>query len=138
MRKKTIFFAVIAICLFVAAIAYYLYQKPRSSLANVKPAYSLNATELYNAFTENEKKANEQYLEKVIQVKGTVDNVEVTDSTISLLLSAGNPMGGINCTVIKNKNDNQNVPKKGGVVEIKGKCVGFLMDVNLVDAIIEQ
>jgi hypothetical protein len=138
MRKKTIFFAVIALCLFVAAIAYYLYQKPRSSLTNVKPAYTLNATELYNAFTQNEKKANERYLEKVIQVKGTVDNIEVTDSTINLLLSAGNPMGGINCTLTKNKQEKENIPAKGGVVEVKGKCVGFLMDVNLVDAIIEQ
>jgi len=138
MRKKTIFFAVIALCLFIAAIAYYLYQKPRSSLANVKPAYTLNATELYNAFTQNEQKANKQFLEKVIQVKGTVDNVEVTDSTISLLLSSGNPLGGINCTVAKNKNDKENIPPKGGVVEVKGKCIGFLMDVNLVDAIIEQ
>lgn len=138
MQKKKLVFAGIILCLVViAATAFYWYQKPRSGLANIKPAYIVSAKDLYNAFQQDEKKANEQFLEKVIQVNGTVDNVQLTDSTISLLLSSGNEMCGVNCSLSKAMNAKQPVPAKGAVINIKGRCVGFLMDVNLVDALIE-
>jgi tRNA_anti-like len=138
MQKKILFFAGIVLCLVIlASIALYWYQKPRASLINVKPAYTLSAKDLYTAFEQNEKKANQQFLEKVILVKGTVDNVRVTDSTVSVLLSSGNEMGGVNCSVRKSKNDKQALPTKGGFIQVKGRCIGFLMDVNLVDAVIE-
>jgi len=138
MRKKSIFFAVVVLCVAIAAIGFYLYQKPRVSLTGVKPAYTLGAADLYKAFQQNEKKANEQFIDKVIQVKGTVENVQPTDSTISLLLSAGDEMGGINCTLAKTNNKEEKIPAKGGFIQVKGRCIGFLMDVNLVDAVIEE
>ena len=138
MQKKKLFFAGIVLCLVVAVTGFYLYQKPRASLDDIPPAYTLDAAGLYNSFQQNEKKANEQYVGKVLLVKGTVDNVQVTDSTISVQLSSGNDMGGINCSVAKGKNNKNNLPSKGSLVQVKGRCVGFLMDVNLVDALIEQ
>ena len=139
MQKKKLFFAGIVLCLVVAAAtAFYLYEKPRTSLNNIKPTFTLGAKELYTAFQQDEQKANQQFLEKVIQVKGTVDNVLVTDSTISLLLSSGNEMGGINCSVKKTNGDQLAPPLKGAVIQVKGRCIGFLMDVNLVDALIVQ
>ena len=137
MRKKTLFFAGVVLCLvLLAATGFYWYQKPRTSLAQVKPAYTLSADELYQAFEQNEQKANQQFVEKVIQVKGAVDNVQATDSTLNILLAASSEMGGINCRIAKG-DKLQTVPKKGTVIQVKGKCVGFLMDVNLVDGIIE-
>lgn len=138
MQKKKILFAVVVLCLLIAAAtAFYWYQKPRTSLTNIKPDYTLSAKDLYNAFQQDENKANQQFLKKVIQVTGTVDNVQVTDSTVSLLLASGNEMGGINCSMTKSKNNEPATPAKGATVNVKGRCVGFLMDVNLVDAIIE-
>lgn len=137
MRKKKFVFAGIALCLIVlAATAFYWYQKPRSGLSDIKPAYTLTAQDLYTAFQQDEKKANEKFVEKVIEVNGTVDNVQQTDSTVSVLLSSGNEMGGVNCSMAKNDHKG-NIPAKGSAIKIKGRCVGFLMDVNLVDALIE-
>ena len=139
MQKKLLFFAGIVLCLLMIGVAgLYWYQKPRTSLSNIKPAYTISANDLYNSFQQNEQKANHQFLEKVVQVKGVIDNVQVTDSTISCLLSADNPMGGINCSLSKNKMNKQMLPAKGNVIQVKGRCVGFLIDVNLVDAIIEK
>ena len=137
MKSRKLFFIGIVLCLVVAAAAFYWYQKPRASLTNIKPAYTLSAKDLYTAFQQDERKANELYLEKVVQVTGTVDNVQVTDTTISLLLS-GEAMGGINCSVRKTDGGNETVPAKGAAATVKGRCVGFLMDVNLVDAVIEK
>lgn len=137
MQKKKIFFAGIVLCLLILAVtAFYWYQKPRTSVADIKPDYTISANDLYKAFEQDENKANQQFIKKVVQVTGTVDNVQVTDSTISLLLSSGNEMGGINCSVTKSKNTEQTIPAKGATTHVKGRCVGFLMDVNLVDAVI--
>lgn len=140
MQKKTLLFAGIVLCLVivVAATGFYFYQQPRSGLENIEPAYTLSAQDLYAAFQQNEQKANQKFLGKVIQVKGIVDNVQVTDSSISFLLSSGIETGGINCSVDKDKNDHRAIPAKGEAIKVKGRCVGFLMDVSLVDAVINQ
>jgi hypothetical protein len=138
MQKKTLFFAGIVICLLVfSIIGVYWYQKPRAGVSDIKPDYTIGAKELYSAFEQDENKANEQYVGKVIEVKGAVDNVQLTDTTVNLLLT-GNVAGGINCSIKKEKNDQKAMPLKGDVVTVKGRCVGFLMDVNLVDAVIQN
>lgn len=139
MQKKKLFFTGIILCIVIlAAAGFYWYQKPRGSLATVDPAYTLTAKDLYDAFEKDEKKANRQYTEKVILVKGTVDKVQETDSTISLLLSSENEMGGVNCSIAKNITDRNAVPLKGATAQVKGRCIGYLMDVNIVDAVIER
>ncbi len=136
MKKKNFFFAGIIFCLLIViATAFYWYQKPRSSVSDIKPAYTVNAKDLYTQFQQDETKANQQFLGKIVQVKGAVDNVQVTDSTVSLLLSSGNEMGGVNCSMAKNKQD-VTPPLKGAIIQVKGRCIGFLMDVNLADAVI--
>jgi hypothetical protein len=136
-KKKLILFGVVLCILVIAATGFYWYQKPRSSLTNIKPDYTLTAKELYEAFQQDEKKANQKFLEKVIQVTGTVDNVQSTDTTISLVMTGGE-MGGVNCSVRRNNKTQETVPVKGANIKVKGRCIGFLMDVNLVDAIIEK
>lgn len=135
-KKMLVLLGILVTVLIIGTIAYYWYEKPRAYIINIKPAYNVDAKELYKAFVQDEKKANKQYLEKVIQVKGIVDNVQLTDATISLLLSAGEEMGGINCSI--NKNAKDQVPQKGSLITVKGRCIGFLLDVNLVDAIVEK
>jgi len=138
MRKKTIFFAGIVVCLLILAAGFYWYQKPREGLINTKPDFTMSSEELYTAFQQNEQKANSRFIEKVILVKGTVDNVQASDSAINIQLSARNEMGGVNCSVSKNDKVSPALPVKGTVIQVKGRCVGFLMDVNLVDAVIER
>ena len=135
-KKKFVLGGIILCLLIVIAASFYWYQKPRISLSDKKPADTLNAKDLYTAYQQDETKANEQFLGKVVQVKGTVDNVLQTDSTVSLLLSSNNDMGGVNCSMAKNKQNQPTLPVKGAAIEVKGRCIGFLMDVNLADAVI--
>ena len=139
MQKKKLLFSAIVVCLIIfGAAAFYLYQKPRSGLANTRPDYVLSAKDLYLAFQKDEKSANEKFVGKVIRITGIVDNVQVTDSVVSILLSSEDAMGGVNCSVAKSNNKEPSLPAKSAAIAIKGRCVGFLMDVNLVDAIIED
>lgn len=136
MQKKFFIAAIILYLAVAVAAGFYMYRKPRANVEDIKPAFTLSAAELYSAFKRDEKKANERFLKKVIQVKGAVDNMQVTDSAISLLLQSGDDMGGVNCLVRREKVAKQSPPLNGSVISVKGKCVGFLMDVNIVDAVI--
>jgi DNA/RNA endonuclease YhcR with UshA esterase domain len=139
MQKKKLFFVGIILCIVIVAVTgFYWYQKPRAGLADIKPVLTVSAQSLYKAFQQDEIKANEQYVAKVIQVKGIIDNVQATDSSISLLLVSGDPTGGVNCSIIKDETNANLQLTKGKEIQVKGRCIGYLMDVNLVDAVIEQ
>jgi len=126
------------LCLLViATTAYYWYQKPRQSLVYVPAQYTLTAMQLYRQFSTNEGNANKKFIEKIILVEGEIQQVELSDSTINILLKGGE-MGGVNCTLSANKTLPAPLPLQGAHIRVKGKCVGFLMDVNMIDAIIEN
>ena len=50
----------------------------------------------------------------------------------------GSADGGVNCSILKKDLDPGDKFNTGDSVTIKGKCTGFLMDVNLVDCVIKK
>lgn len=113
---------------------FHLYFKTRPDIGSMKASVSLTAISLYTQYQKDETAANTLFLEKVIAVDGEVLDVTKTDSTLSIQLKGGDN-GGINCSI---RNIPNTIPKKGSRVTIKGKCSGFLMDVNLVDCVMEK
>ena len=136
MRKK-LFFSIGIVMLCVAIYAFYLYNKPHTGVADIAPAITLNAPELFAAYSQNEAAANKQFLDKVILVKGNVSDVERTDSTLTVLLESNDIAGGVSCNIIT-KNTTAASIKKGNSISIKGRCTGFLADVMLADCVIEK
>ena len=134
-RKKTILFAGVLLCLAGTGTAYYLYNKPRTTAAEKSTDDSVTAKELYGTFVKDEPTASKLYVNKVLEVSGTVTQVEQSGKEVSVLLSAGSgETGGVNCSLAANTVDA--LPKNGDNVRVKGTCTGFLMDVSLVDATI--
>jgi hypothetical protein len=135
-RKKTWFFVGAVLCLLVAAWGYYLYHKPRAGVASARADAVLKAEDLYAAFLKNEQAATTQYQDKVVEVSGTITDLEEDATGLrSVLLSAGSQPGGVNCSMVAGEGK-KNKLEKGSSVRIKGRCSGFLMDVNLTDAVI--
>lgn len=132
--KKRLFIIIIVITVAAGVLVLYWYYKPRPSLANVSADFTISAKALYQAFQENEDNANQRFVGKVLLVTGIVETVELTDSTTNVLL-AGDGMGGVSCQIRKMVDDQHSLTQ-GQEISIKGKCIGFLMDVNLVDAVI--
>lgn len=131
-RKKVIFLVVVVFCLSGAIWGWVAFHKTRPSLASVKPDIRISAKTLYDAFNTDELNANKHYLNMVLEVEGMVASVQQGKTqTVIELSGGGNAMGGINCAM----RSNDNIPHKGMTVHIKGRCTGFLMDVNLVDAV---
>jgi len=119
------------------AYAFYLYNKPHTSVAAVTPAATISAADLYAAYIQSEAVANKQFLDKVLLVKGTVSDVSRTDSTLTILLESNDIAGGVSCNVTA-KNTTPASISNGESISVKGRCTGFLADVMLADCVIEK
>jgi hypothetical protein len=137
-RKIT--FIKIAVVLICAAAIYgeYLYNKPHQSAVGQTADQSVAANVLYQQYEKNERAADSMYAGKVIEVKGVLASVDVTGEADILELSPQATGGGVSCEMFAHDKGTTPVyPAIGSSVTIKGKCTGFLMDVNLVDCGIE-
>jgi len=134
MKKQLLIAAAILFCCAVAW-GLYLYKKPRTGVVNAASFARLDATVLYNRYHQNEIAADKEYAGKVLTIKGIVEEVQHTDSTLSISLHGGAD-GGVNCSFAAVMG-NAVAPVKGAAVIIKGRCAGFLVDVNLVDCVVE-
>lgn len=134
-RRKMIILAAALLCLIAAGTGYYLYNKPRTSTANAHTDKHITALRLFEAFTKNEQQADSLYVNKVLEIEGTVTEVQKNGQVVSVLLAGQiDGIGGVNCSLVPGE-DGQ-LPEVGQSVMIKGLCTGLLMDVSIVDATI--
>jgi len=138
MHKKYFLIAGI-IWLVLAGLGLYYYDKPHANAGDKTTDISITAVELYNLYHKDEAAANKKFLDKIIEVKGTITDVQRSGNITSIQLDGGTAAAGINCNMAdQNENKKIQLPVKGSTVMIKGRCSGMLMDVNLVDCVIEE
>lgn len=131
MKKKyfligIFFLFILMICLCIVSFL------PKADLLNEKPDFYITSNELISDYLDNEPKADEKYLNKLVQISGEVKQINLTDQSSSILLVA-NGMSNVICQL--NQNQKTNV-KVGDELTLKGICTGYLMDVVLVECII--
>ncbi len=100
----------------------YYYQKPVESLENKSPDNSLAAADLFQEYESDEDLANSKYLNKVIEVSGTILNIDGPQ----IILKTQSSFGVI-CEI--EKPETIETLKIGDKVVCKGLCTGKLMDV---------
>lgn len=139
MKKTTRYILIGAVTVVLIAIiaGLYLFNKKAPDLAGVKPDYVLTASALYNDFETDEATATQKYVDKIIQVTGTITVIEVNaDSTINITLGESSMTGSVICTM-KGAPDLAGMGlANGSEVVIKGICSGMLMDVLLNKCVI--
>lgn len=133
MIKKLLIFGILG-ALIGGYFAYSMYNKPHRNIAEEKADFTVSSNQLFDDFENNEKEANEKYLDKVVEVSGTI--IEISKDQIGstvLTLEAKNAMvGGVLCTLI----DKQEQYSENKTIKLKCKCTGFLMDVVLTECTI--
>ncbi|MEO6960693.1 MAG: hypothetical protein ABIY90_01935 [Puia sp.] len=136
MKKK--YFLVVGISLLLlTGWAFYLYHKPHRNTAGQDTDFQIPAAELYAAFQRDEASANRKFMGRVIEVSGTVSDIETGTGSTNVLISASG-QGGISCSFSTGGMPSPGSIKKGSSLIIKGRCTGFLMDVNLVDCVLKE
>jgi hypothetical protein len=108
-----------------AFVVYKQYTKPHRTVEE-EISIAIDAPRLFNEFESDEITANQNYLNKVLSVTGTVVAITTNQEGASvIILETENPMFGVSCT-LQEKNDSIKI---GDRVTIKGICTGYLSDV---------
>lgn len=136
--KKIILLSLLAALITGISISFYLYNKPHQGISDKSPEFKLDAKVLVADFDKDEKKANEKYLGKVVQVQGFVSEKTKDNNGNYNLTLQGADLAGIGCEFDPNYTESVASIKEGQQVTIKGICTGVLMDVVLVDCIVEE
>ncbi len=129
---KIALFVVLFIAIGSILAALILYNKKQPDTSKIKPDFAITATALQKEFEDNEKAASDKYINKIIEVSGTITTVTPADSAdTNISLKTGNDMSAVNCAFQKYI-DPTNF-KAGDLITLRGVCSGFLMDVLLKD-----
>ena len=138
LRKRTILWAAILLLLLIAAVlALSKVLKPHQSAAGEAAVYSISADSLYQQYRADERSADRKYLNKVIEVTGKLGDIQHSGTSEIWILSSRTGGGGINCQLFAGTRIDHE-PKNGEAVTVKGRCTGFLMDVNLADCVLRK
>lgn len=132
--KKNSRLLIIALLFFIvtgSAVAYFMWNKPQRNVENEK-GIEVTAAQLVKDYQANEAEANKKYLDKAIQVTGTVSEIKNNqEGNATITLSSDDAFTGVFCT-LKQTTTNLNT---GATVTIKGICSGMLTDVRLREAV---
>ena len=134
MSKRLRAFIIILIIFIVGSftVGYIIWNKPQRKVENEK-GIEVTAAQLVKDYQANEAEANKKYLDKAIQVSGTVSDIKNNqDGNSTIMLASDDVFAGVLCTL---KEKPVNVTS-GATITIKGICSGMLSDVRLREAVI--
>jgi len=118
---RKIIIAVLLLGLVGAGVAIYMWNKKEAKTEDVKSDAIITAAALSKEYSADEKIADTKYLNKNIEVSGTISEVDKNqDGGIMLVLQSDDPTTGVQCAM----RDSGIVASKGQVVTIKGFCSG--------------
>lgn len=132
---KKIILVLLLLGLIGGYIGFKMYNKPFANLQTKAADFSLPPSALLAAFAEDEVKANATYLDKTIELKGTIKNITTENDATRITLDAGNPLGAVICEMDGQNDFALEQLKTGEEIILRGVCSGYLMDVILIRCI---
>lgn len=134
---KKIIYILIAIIL-VAGSAYYytfIYSKNHHRNAQEETGIVISSDSLVAAYQTNETEANKKYLNKAVEVTGSIISINKDQTNhITVVLGKADAFSNVAIT-LTNTTPIQN--KIGEVITIKGVCTGNLSDVIITEGVIK-
>jgi tRNA_anti-like len=115
-------------------VAYKMWTKPHRNVEEIK-AITVVATKLATDYENNEPEANSDYLDKVLEVTGVINEISKNQKGETVITLKGTGMGGIICTL---EGATPAETKPGATVVLRGICTGYLTDVVLVRCVVEN
>ena len=134
---KIALFVVLFIAVLSILAGLYLFNMKHTNMAKAKPDFIVTASSLQKEFEDNEKIASTKYINKILEVTGTIGSITPADSNnINISLKTGSDISSVICTF--HTIANLSKLKTGDEISIRGECSGFLMDVLLNNCAIVQ
>jgi DNA/RNA endonuclease YhcR with UshA esterase domain len=132
MKLKKIIIRILILVIIGAFVAYKMYNKPHVNVANSKSDISLTADKILNDFSSDENSSNSKYLEKIIEVKGVISEINIEKEKGIITLKTNDDFGSVLCHLSEAATKKMSALQEGQSITVKGICTGFLMDVILV------
>ena len=108
----------------------YMFNMKHTDTAKAKPDFIITATVLQKEFEDNETAASAKYINKIVEVTGSVASVKIAENkSVNITLTTGSDMSSVICTLTSLADPSK--LKSGDAVTIRGECSGYLMDVLL-------
>jgi hypothetical protein len=129
-KKLKIVLAIVAVLMLGGGFyAYSEFTRKVKDLTHVKAGVHMDAAGLITAFETNEARGNEQYLDKIIAVKGKVKTVEKNgNGYFTVILGDENSMSSVRCSMDSVHQQDVAALSAGTVITMKGACTGFNKD----------
>lgn len=116
-------------------VGLYLFNLQAIDLQKVKPDFAMTSIDLQKAFEDNEAVSITKYVNKIIEVTGTIESVKAGEGNITnVALKTGSELSSVICTLSPQSDPAPLV--SGNEVTIRGECSGFLMDVLMNNCVV--
>lgn len=115
---------------------YSIFNYKGIDTRKAKTEISLTANELLKDLNEEDEKQFEQYIEKALEIDGTIYQITYKAGKYSLLLRGDKIDALVLCEMEKDQAPLIELLKVGDEVKVKGILKGFLMDAILLNCIV--
>jgi len=132
MDIKKLFWVAVVFGMIIGAYGLYMYNLPSADVSSKKVDVSMEPRQLVAEYKKNESAANDAYLNKVVLVSGKVKSIENKEGTQNIFLEANDLLASVSCEM----SSVEPAIAVGDEVQIKGQCVGYLMDVVLTKCVL--
>lgn len=140
MKTQYKFFS-ICIILILTLCGFYIWKSTLNSsdknLENEKAEMVISANDLVNGYTSNEKKSNNLYAGKIVEVYGTIKEINFLNDRTTIILKTNSESFGVICDINPSQKTKINQLKEHQNITIKGICKGYLKDVILLNCTID-
>lgn len=138
MRKMTKLIYAIAVVAITALGGYYyvfVYSKTHHRNVQSEKGIVIQADSLSAAYQANEKNANALYLNKAVEISGTIVSIDKNqEGKITLIIGSADSFSNVSVTLISTAPLTQKI---GETITIKGVCTGALSDVIITEGVIQ-
>jgi len=138
MRKMTKLIYAIAVVAITALGGYYyvfVYSKTHHRNIQSEKGIVIQADSLSAAYQANEKNANALYLNKAVELSGTIVSIDKNqEGKITLIIGKSDSFSNVSVTLISNIPISQKI---GETITIKGVCTGALSDVIITEGVVQ-
>lgn len=128
-RKKTILLIILIVVAGVAWYAYSEFSRTNKDLGKVRPDVTVATAAIISEYEANEAVANGKYLGKVVEVTGTVKEVNKDDSGYyTVVLSDTGSLSAVRCSMDTTHQQDAAQLATGSSAIVRGACTGFNKD----------
>lgn len=136
--KKSIKIALVSVAILGLGgicVGLYLFNLQAKNLKKAKPDFAITSIDLQKAFEDNEAVSIAKFVNKIIEVTGTIESVKADEGNrTNVSLKTGSELSLVICTLSPQSDPAQLV--SGNEVTIRGECSGFLMDVLMNNCVV--